>query len=63
MKTIIITLSAACAVVATYFGIRHSTHQDIGFAFARKYVRNLVEICVTNSPLHEAAATPSTPSE
>ncbi|MGD0698200.1 MAG: hypothetical protein ABSA41_21275 [Terriglobia bacterium] len=43
MKTLIITLSAACAVVAAYFGVRHLTHRDLGFTPARKYVRNLAE--------------------
>jgi len=43
MKTLIITLSAACAVVAGYFGIRYFTHKDLGFTPARKYVRSLAE--------------------
>ena len=41
MKTLIIVLSAACAVVAGYFGVRHFTRRDLGFTPARKYVRNL----------------------
>jgi hypothetical protein len=41
MKTLIITLTAACAVVAGYFGIRHFTRRDLGFTPARKFVKNL----------------------
>jgi hypothetical protein len=41
MKTLIITLSAACAVVAGYFGVRYFTRRDLGFTPVRKYVRNL----------------------
>ena len=41
MKTLIITLSTACAVVVSYFGIRYFTHRDLGFTPARKYVRTL----------------------
>ena len=41
MKTLIIVLSAACAVVAYYFGLRYFSGQDLGFTPARKYVRNL----------------------
>ncbi len=36
MKTLIIVLSAACAVVAGYFGVRHFTRRDLGFTPARK---------------------------
>jgi hypothetical protein len=43
MKTLIIILSAACAVVAGYFGVRYLTRRDLGFTPARKYVRNLAE--------------------
>jgi hypothetical protein len=43
MKILIITLSAACAAVAGYFGIRYFTRRDLGFTTARKYVRNLAE--------------------
>jgi hypothetical protein len=41
MKTLIITLSAACAAVAAYFGVRYFTRRDLGYTPARKYVRNL----------------------
>jgi hypothetical protein len=43
MKTLIIVVSAACAVVAYYFGLRYFTGQDLGFTPARKYVRNLAK--------------------
>ena len=43
MKTLIITLTAACAVIAYYFGLRYFTGQDLGFTPARKYVRGLAE--------------------
>jgi hypothetical protein len=43
MKTLVITLSAACAVLAGYFGIRYFTRRDLGFIPARKYVRTLAE--------------------
>jgi hypothetical protein len=43
MKTLIVILSAACAVVAGYFGIRYFTRRDLGFTPARKYVRNLAK--------------------
>ena len=43
MKTLIITLSAACAVVAYYFGLRYFSGQDLGFTPARRYVRSLAK--------------------
>ena len=43
MKTLIITLSAACAVVAYYFGLRYFSGADLGFTPAKKYVRNLAK--------------------
>jgi hypothetical protein len=43
VKTLIITLTAACAAVATYFGVRYFTRRDLGFTPARKYVRNIAE--------------------
>ena len=43
MKTLIVILSAACAVVAGYFGVRYITRRDLGFTPARKYVRNLAK--------------------
>ena len=43
MKILIITLSAAVALVACYFGFRYFARKDLGFAPARKYVRNLAE--------------------
>jgi len=43
MKTLIIILSAACAVIAYYFCLRFFTGLDLGFTPARKYVRNLAK--------------------
>ena len=43
MKTLIVTLAAACAVLAGYFGIRYFTRKDLGFTPVRTYVRNLAE--------------------
>ena len=50
MKTLIITLAAACAAVAGYFGIRYFTREDLGFTPARKYVRNLAENLLHTQP-------------
>ena len=43
MKTLTIALTAACAVIASYFGIHYFTRKDLGFTPVRKYVRNLAE--------------------
>ena len=43
MKNLIILLSAACAVVAYYFGLRYFSGADLGFTPAKKYVRNLAK--------------------
>ena len=43
MKTLIITISVVCAVVAYYFGLRYFSGADLGFTPAKKYVRNLVK--------------------
>ena len=61
MKTLIITLSAACAVVAGYFGVRFFTRRDLGFTPARKYVRNLAENLLHTeiTAAREAGATPA----
>ena len=40
MKTLIVTLTAACAVIAGYFGNRCFTRKDLGFTPVRTYVRN-----------------------
>ena len=65
MKTIIITISTACAVVAGYFGFRYFTHRDIGFTPATKYVRNLTEKLLRSRPTAagEAGTTPTTITE
>jgi hypothetical protein len=43
MKTLMIVLPAACAVVAYYFGLRYFSGRDLGFTPARKYVGNLAK--------------------
>ena len=43
MKTLIITISVVCAVVAYYFGLRYFTGRDLGFTPARNYVRALAD--------------------
>jgi hypothetical protein len=65
MKTLIITLSAACAVVAGYFGVRYFTRRDLGFTPARKYVRNLAENLLHTelTAAREAGTTPETATE
>jgi hypothetical protein len=65
MKTLIITLSAACAVVAGYFGVRYFTQRDLGFIPARKYVRNLVKNLLHTeiTAAREAGVTPQTTTE
>ena len=65
MKTLIITLSAACAVVAGYFGLRYFTRRDLGFTPARKYVRNLAKNLLHTelTAAREAGATPASTTE
>jgi|GEM_PF-494095 hypothetical protein len=65
MKTLIITLSVVCAVVAYYFGLRYFSGQDLGFTPARKYVRNLAENLLHTeiTAAREAGATPNTTTE
>ena len=65
MKTIIIILSAACAVVAYYFGVRYFTGQDLGFTPARKYVRNLAKNLLHTeiTAAREAGTTPASTTE
>jgi hypothetical protein len=65
MKTLIIVLSAACAVVAGYFGVRYFTRRDLGFTPARKYVRSLAENLLHTelTAAREAGATPKTTTE
>jgi hypothetical protein len=65
MKTLIIILSAACAVVAYYFGLRYFTGRDLGFTPARKYVRNLAENLLHTelTAAREAGTTPETTTE
>ena len=65
MKNLIIILSAACAVVAGYFGVRHFKRRDLGFTPARKYVNdlavNLLDTEVTAA--REAGTTSATTTE
>ena len=65
MKTLIITLSAACAVVVGYFGARYFTRRDLGFTPARKYVRNLAKNLLHTelTAAREAGATPAATTE
>jgi hypothetical protein len=65
MKTLIIAVSAACAVVAGYFGVRYFTRKDLGFTPVRKYVRNLAETLLHTelTAAREAGATPASTTE
>ena len=65
MKNLIIVLSAACAAVAGYFGVRHFSHRDLGFTSARKYARNLAKTLLHTelTAAREAGATSATTSE
>ena len=62
MKRLIIVVSVACAVVAYYFGLRYFSGQDLGFARARKYVRNLAKILLHTEAIaaQEAGTAPTT---
>ena len=61
MKTLIITLSAASAVVAGYFGVRYFTRRDLGFTPVRTYVRNFAKNLLHTeiTAAREAGATPA----
>ena len=65
MKTLIFVLSAACAVVAYYFGLRYFSGRDLGFTPARKYVqsraKNLLHTELTAA--REAGTTPQATTE
>ena len=65
MKTLIVTLSAAFAVIAGYFGVRHFTRRDLGFTPARKYIRNLAENLLHTelTAAREAGTTPASTTE
>jgi len=65
MKTLIIALAAACAVVGYYFGRRYFTGRDLGFTPARKYVRNLAENLLHTevTAAREAGIARNTPTE
>ena len=65
MKTLIIVLSVACAVVAYYFGLRYFSGADLGFTPAKKYVRNLAKNLLHTelTAAREAATTPQATTE
>jgi hypothetical protein len=65
MKTLIITISVVCAVVAYYFGLRYFSGRDLGITPARKYVRNLaVNLLHTEvTAAREAGTTPKVTAE
>ncbi len=65
MKTLVITISVVCAVVAYYFGFRYFTRRDLGFTPARKYVRNLAQNLLHTeiTAAGEAGATSETTTE
>jgi len=65
MKNLIIILSAACAVVAGYFGARYFTRRDLGLTSARKYVQSLAKNLLHTelTAAREAGATSATTTE
>jgi hypothetical protein len=65
MKTLIITLSAAFAVVAYYFGLRYFSGRDLGFTPARKYLQRLAKNLLHTelTAAREAGATPQATTE
>ena len=65
MRNLIVALSAACAVVAYYFGLRYFSGRDLGFTPARKYVRNLARNLLHTevTAAREAGATSGTTTE
>jgi hypothetical protein len=65
MKNLIIVPSAACAVVAYYFGLRYFSGRDLGFTPARKYVRNLAKNLLHTeiTAAREAGTTPAATAE
>jgi hypothetical protein len=65
MKNLIIVLSAACAVVAYYFGLRYFSGWDLGFTSARKYVQSLAKNLLHTelTAAREAGTTPATTTE
>ncbi len=65
MKNLVIVLSAACAVVAGYFGVRHFTRRDLGFTPARKYVQSLAKNLLHTelTAAREAGTTPQATTE
>jgi hypothetical protein len=65
MRNLIIVLSAACAVVAYYFGLRYFSGRDLGFTPVKKYVRNLAKNLLHTelTAAREAGTTPAATTE
>jgi hypothetical protein len=65
MKTLIIVLSAGCAVLAGYFGVRYFTRRDLGFTSARNYVQSLAKnlLHTERTAAREAGTTPEATTE
>ncbi len=65
MRTLVITLSVVCAVIAYYLGLRYFTGRDLGFTRAKKYVRNLAKNLLHTelTAASEAGATPASTTE
>ena len=65
MKSLIVTLTVVCAVVAYYFGLRYFTGRDLGFTPARKYVKNLADNLLHTevTAAREAGTTPASTTE
>jgi hypothetical protein len=65
MKTLVITLSVVCAVVAYYFGLRYFSGRDLGFTPGRKYIQNLAKNLLHTevTAAREAGTTPQATTE
>jgi hypothetical protein len=65
MKNLIIVLSAVCAVVAYYFGLRYFSGRDLGFTPAKKHVKHLAKNLLHTevTAAREAGATSATTTE
>ena len=65
MKILIITLSAACAVVASYFGVHYFIRRDLGLTTAKKYVKSPTKnlLHTDRIPAREVGTTSNTPAE
>ena len=65
MRNLIVALSAACAVVAYYFGLRYFSGRDLGFTPPRKYVQSLAKNLLHTelTAAREAGTTPEATTE